>query len=201
MGTIITILLLIILAVGLFIYEKRKINTNEIALIATLGAFAGISRIPFAALPGVQPTTFLVILSGSVLGALPGFMVGVISAAVSNGILGYGPYAIWQMVSWGLAGGVSGFIFHKKKWPSKIIIVPYCFLWGFIFDYIMNAWHFLNFVFPHNMKTFVAVYSSSFFHDLSHGVSNGIFAFIFGKDLFYILKRFEDKLHGVKYEE
>ena len=201
MGAIITLILLGVLGLGLFIYEKKKLSTSQIALIATLGAFAGVSRIPFAALPGIQPTTFLVILSGMVLGTLPGFMVGVIAAAISSAVLGYGPYVVWQMLSWGLAGAVSGIIFYKKICPSKIIMVPYCFIWGFLFDYIMNFWHFLNFVFPHNITTFIAVYSSSFFHDFAHSASNGIFAFIFGKDLFYILKRFEGRLHGVQYED
>ena len=71
MGAIITLILLGVLGLGLFIYEKKKLSTSQIALIATLGAFAGVSRIPFAALPGIQPTTFLVILSGMVLGTLP----------------------------------------------------------------------------------------------------------------------------------
>ncbi|MBN2898622.1 MAG: ECF transporter S component [Clostridia bacterium] len=200
MATLITIGLVGILALGLFLYEKKKMNTHEIALIASLGAFAGVSRIPFAALPNIQPTTFLVIISGMVLGPLNGFMVGIIAALVSNSFLGHGPYTIWQMLAWGLAGGISGLIFYQKSLPAKPVLAAYCFLWGFLFDYIMNAWHFLNFVYPHTWQTFIALYGASLFHDMAHGISNAAFAFVFGKDLHLILKRYENRLNGVHYE-
>jgi len=201
MGTLITLILVGVLAAGLLIYDKKRLSTHEIALIATLGAFAGVSRIPFAALPNIQPTTFLVIVSGIVLGPLPGFMVGAIAAIVSNSFLGHGPFTIWQMIAWGLAGGVSGVIYHNKKTPPRLLLAVYCFAWGFLFDYIMNAWHYLNFVFPHTVTTFLAVYSASFFHDLAHATSNAAFSIVFGKDLFVILKRYAARLSGVTYEE
>jgi energy-coupling factor transport system substrate-specific component len=185
----------------LLLYERKKLSTHEIALIATLGAFAGVARIPFAALPNIQPTTFLVIMSGMVLGPINGFMVGLIAALVSNSFLGHGPFTIWQMLAWGLSGGISGLLFYRKNLPTRPILALYCFAWGFIFDYIMNAWHFLNFVFPHNLQTFVAVYSASFFHDMAHSVSNAVFAFLFGKDLYTILKRYERRLTGVHHED
>lgn len=200
MGTLITLLLLGLLGFALLLYEKQKISTHEIALIATLGAFAGVARIPFAALPNIQPTTFLVIISGAVFGPLPGFMVGVIAAVVSNSFLGHGPFTIWQMLAWGLAGGISAIVFYKKKLPPRWIMVFYCFIWGFVFDYIMNAWHFLNFVFPHTWQSFLALYSASFFHDMAHASSNAIFAFIFAKDLHIILSRYKNRLTGEHHE-
>ena len=200
MATLITLSLMGILLLGLILYERKRLTTHEIAFIASLGAFSGVSRLPFAALPNIQPTTFLVIISGMVLGPLPGFMVGAIAALVSNSFLGHGPFTIWQMLAWGLAGGVSGLLFYKKQLLPKPILAIYCFTWGFLFDYIMNAWHFLNFVFPHTWQTFLAVYSASFFHDMAHGLSNAIFAFLFGKDLWLILNRYAKRLTGVTHE-
>lgn len=200
MATLMTLTLMGLLLLGLIIYEKKKLTTHEIAFIATLGSFAGVSRIPFAALPNIQPTTFLVIMSGMVLGPLPGFMVGAISAVVSNSFLGHGLFTIWQMLAWSLAGGISGLLFYKKECLSKPLLGIYCFAWGFLFDYIMNAWHFLNFVFPHTWKSFLALYSASFFHDMAHGFSNAIFAILFGKDLWLILSRYASRLTGASHE-
>lgn len=163
MGSMITLGLLAILLIGLLIYERKNISTQEIALIASLGAFSGLARIPFAALPNIQPTTFLVIMSGMVFGPLSGFMVGVIGALVSNSFLGHGLFTIWQMLAWGLAGIISGLLFYERSLLPKALLACYCFAWGFLFDYIMNAWHYLNFVYPHTWQTFLAVYSASFF--------------------------------------
>jgi hypothetical protein len=61
-------------------------------------------RIPFAALPGVQPTSFLVMVSGLVFGPQAGFMIGAMAALASNFFLGQGPWTPWQMLGWGLMG-------------------------------------------------------------------------------------------------
>ena len=58
----------------------------------------------FAAVPNVQGTTDVALLSGYVLGPAPGFMVGALAALASNLFLGQGPWTPWQMVGWGAAG-------------------------------------------------------------------------------------------------
>jgi len=84
----------ILLAALAFFYwgfEQGKASSREIALIAVLGAAAAVGRIPFAALPNVQPTTFMVIVSGFVFGPRAGFMVGSTAALVSNFFWGRAP--------------------------------------------------------------------------------------------------------------
>ncbi|HBI26119.1 MAG TPA: ECF transporter S component, partial [Peptococcaceae bacterium] len=71
-------------------FERSAISSREVVLIASLAALAAVCRVPFAPLPGVQPTTFLVIVSGYVFGARSGFMVGAIAALASNFFLGQG---------------------------------------------------------------------------------------------------------------
>lgn len=88
-------------------YDRRGASAKEVALIATLAALAALGRIPFAAIPSLQPTTFLVLITGYVFGVVPGFMVGSLAAFVSNFFLGHGPWTPWQMLGWGLVG-VSG---------------------------------------------------------------------------------------------
>ncbi|WDU83795.1 hypothetical protein [Caloramator sp. Dgby_cultured_2] len=49
-----------------------------------MAAMGGVFRIPFAGVPNVQPTTFIVAVSGYTLGSVEGFIVGVLSAFISN---------------------------------------------------------------------------------------------------------------------
>ena len=64
--------------------EETGFSAREVSVVATLGALAAVLRIPFAAIPGVQPTTFLVFATGYVFGMRSGFLVGMLSALLSN---------------------------------------------------------------------------------------------------------------------
>ncbi|WP_058485476.1 ECF transporter S component [Defluviitalea phaphyphila] len=200
-GLILGLSLLILFIIIVVSYERRKISIKEISLLATLSGLAGVSRVPFSAIPNVQPTTFLVIISGYVLGPFYGFMVGFIATLVSNGFLGHGPWTPWQMLSWGLAGLSAGILNKFFKNPSRIFLSIFAFLWGFLFDYIMNLWHFITFVYPHTLKSFILVYSTSFYFDLMHALGNFGFMYFFGKDFITILKRFKYRLNFIKEEE
>lgn len=73
-----------ILFMSYFYFEKSHAGTKEIAIIATLSAFAAISRIIFALIPNVQPVTFLVAISGFVFGPYEGFLIGSTTAFLSD---------------------------------------------------------------------------------------------------------------------
>ena len=64
-------------------FEKAEVSAKEIALIATMTTFAGISRIPLCCFPSFQPTTFVDDYRLCFWGT-DGFMVGAMSALVSN---------------------------------------------------------------------------------------------------------------------
>lgn len=64
------------LAFAYWCFEKSVASPKEVGAVAALGAIAAVSRVPFAALPNVQPTTFIVIAAGFVFGPLAGFMAG-----------------------------------------------------------------------------------------------------------------------------
>ena len=85
-------------------YERRRPSAKLVALVAALAALAVAARVLFAAVPNVQGTTDVALLSGYVLGPAPGFMVGALAALASNLFLGQGPWTPWQMVGWGAAG-------------------------------------------------------------------------------------------------
>ena len=89
--------MLLLLATFFGRFEETSVSSKEVALIGILGAIIAASRIPFAAIPNVQPCTFLIMAVGLVFGPLAGFMVGGTTAIVSNLFLGMGPWTIWQM--------------------------------------------------------------------------------------------------------
>lgn len=175
-------------------YDRKEVSTKEIALIATLAAFAGLSRVPFAAIPSLQPTTFLVLISGYVFGAGPGFMVGSLAAFVSNLFLGHGPWTPWQMMAWGLVG-ISGGILGRWKWKyTNLSLLILSFMWGLFFGWILNIWHWFTFVYPLTLKSFIAVQLTSIWFDFIHALGNVLFMYFLGTDLIKILHRFKRRL-------
>jgi len=65
-------------------FERRNISGRELVMLAVLAAVAAVSRVPFASIPSVQPSTFVIIVTGIALGAESGFVVGALTALVSN---------------------------------------------------------------------------------------------------------------------
>ena len=185
---------LFILAVAFYAYERRGIPAREAALIATLAALAGLSRVPFAGLPAIQPTTFMVIVTGRVFGPGAGFMVGAMAPLVSNMFLGHGPWTPWQMLAWGVAGlsgGLFKYIFVRyRRWPMVVLAL----VWGFLFGWFMNTWHWLTFVHPLTLSSFLAVQATSFWFDAVHGLTSAAFMYLAGRELVNILYRFNRRL-------
>lgn len=184
----------IIIFAGYFYFEKSSFGAKEIAVIATLSAFAAISRLPFAAIPNVQPTTFIVAISGLVFGPYSGFLVGSTTAFVSNIFLGQGPWTPWQMFSWGLVGAVSGLIGKKKGGISVLGFSLVCFLFGFMFDWIMNLWHVLGFVRPLNLQTVALAYLTGLTVDIMHACGNFVFSMVFFEKFQKVLLRSKKRL-------
>ncbi|MFZ5649168.1 MAG: ECF transporter S component [Bacillota bacterium] len=187
-------IMLIALAFFYWGFEQGKASSREIALIAVLGAVAAVGRVPFAALPNVQPTTFMVIVSGFVFGPRAGFMVGSTAALVSNFFLGQGPWTPWQMFAWGLAGASAGLIKMVCPGIGTRGMSAFNFVWGYLFGWIMNLWFWTAFIQPLNWQSFVAAYAASFWFDTFHAAGNATFYLLFGSSFNKILKRFRRKL-------
>jgi energy-coupling factor transport system substrate-specific component len=204
LGALILVLLLSLFALLLLIFEKSKADEKVIAVIATLGALAAVARIPFAGLPNIQPTTFLVMVSGYVFGVRVGFLTGAIAALFSNVFLGQGPWTLWQMLAWGLAGASAGLLCRAlenkregqllatraKRW----IFTGACTMWGYLFGWIMNLWIFFGLGATMNMKSLMALNAGSFFFDTAHAVGNFLFARLFAESFTRIFQRYHRKL-------
>lgn len=183
-----------ILFLSYFYFEKSMLGTKEIAVIATLSAFTAISRIAFAPIPNVKPVTFLVALSGFVFGPYEGFLIGSTSAFLSNIFFGQGPWTPWQMFSWGLVGIISGIWGRKGKRVSALKFSIICFIYGFMFDWIMNFWYVLGFVKPITIQSVIMAYMSGLTFDILHGGGSFIFSIIFYDSFIDVLLRYKRRL-------
>ncbi|MEG6616822.1 ECF transporter S component [Peptococcaceae bacterium 1198_IL3148] len=174
--------------------EKSRPSAKEIAVLATLAALAALGRVPFAAIPNVQPTTFLVLISGYVFGSRAGFTVGVLAALTSNFFLGLGPWAPWQMLAWGLAGLTAGWWGRLQSSANIGFLVIFAVAWGYLYGAIMNLWHWLTFIYPLNWQTFAATYATAIWFDTLHGLGNGVFMWLMGKEFIKILQRYKKRM-------
>jgi len=183
---------LLILAFA-FSFEASAMSSREIALIAMLSTLSAVSRIPFAAIPSVQPSTFLIICSGYVFGPLPGFMVGAVTALVSNFFLGQGPWTPYQMFAWGLVGILAA-LMHKLH-AGILVMVIFGLVCGYLYGWIMNTWYWVSFSYPLTLRTFLVYQATSIWFDTLHALSNAVLLGIFGLKTIRILERFEKRFH------
>lgn len=179
-------------------FEKRKVNSKEIVLLAMLAALAAVSRVPFASIPSVQPTSFIVIMAGIVFGSEAGFLVGAISALVSNIFLGQGPWTPWQMFAWGMMGMTAGLLKDVALMKLRIGLSIFGFVWGYLFGWFMNIWFMMANVENWSIQYFIATYTSSFYFDLAHGVTNVVLILLFSVSWIKVLQRFKKKYALVK---
>lgn len=174
-------------------FEIRKITSREIVILAILAAIAAVSRVPFAPLPSVQPTSFVIIITGLVFGAESGFIVGAVAAIVSNIFLGQGPWTPWQMYAWGMMGMTAGLLrntwWMKQMWGKLL----FGFVWGYLFGWFMNFWIIVSTIENFTWAFFISIYVASIYFDLAHGLSNVFFLLIFSASWIRILHRFKKK--------
>ena len=190
-GLIVTILTLLIIAAFFFEFEGIATSSKMIALVSMLGTISAVLRIPFAALPSVQPCTFLIICSGYVFGPIAGFMVGAITPLVSNFFLGQGPWTPYQMLAWGLAGVSAAYV--RRFHLNRIGLVIFGILWGYLYGWIIDVWFWSSFVYPLTLKTFIVAQLNSAWFDSLHAMGNAIFLGFFGEKTIAILERFKKR--------
>lgn len=191
---IVTTGVFLLLFLSYFYFENSSLGNKEIALIATLSTFAALGRVAFAPFPNIKPTTFIVAISGLVFGPYEGFLIGATSAFISNIFLGQGPWTPWQMFAWGSVGFISGIIGKRKKVMSVEAFSFICFLFGFMFDWIMNLWYVVGFIKPLTWKGILLAYLTGLTFDLAHAASSFIFCIIFFSAFYKVLDRFKRRL-------
>lgn len=189
----------LLLAVG-YVTLTHSLSSREIAAVASLGALSAAGRVAFVAIPSVQPSTVLVIVSGWVLGPAAGFTVGATTALVSNVFLGQGPWTVWQMLSWGCIGMVGGFLGRLDVSRPVRWIVVYSVVAGFAFGWAMDVWFWLSFVYPHTLVSLLVAVGAGLVFDAMHAAGNAAFALVFAGRAVELLRQFRARMH-VEYVE
>ncbi len=171
--------------------ESGPGSARELAVVATLGAAAAAGRVLFAAIPGVQPVTVIVVAAGVALGARAGLAVGGIAALVSNFFLGQGPWTPWQMLAWGGCGAVGALAapLLRRRVPFALA----CLSLGFAFSGLMDVWEWYSF-YPHTWAALTVQLGRGVWFDAAHAAGNLVLALAAGPELRRLLERYGRRL-------
>lgn len=178
-------------AAGFVAFEARGATVRDVALVAVLGAAAGALRVPFAAVPGVQPTTFVVMAVGFALGPVNGFVVGVLAAVSSNTVLGHGPWTLLQAVAWGLAGASAHLM--PRRW-GRWALAGLGLAWGIAFGAITNVYVWLTTQPVLTLRSYLAVAWLSLPLDLAHGIATAGLFVAAGRPVLRVLRRARERV-------
>ena len=190
-GVIAAVLAILVCVALFFEFESAVTSSKEIALIAMLGTISAVLRVPFAAIPSVQPCTYLIICSGYVFGPIAGFTVGAMTALVSNFFLGQGPWTLFQMIAWGFAGLSAGFL--NRLHLNRFLLIAIGILWGYLYGLITNIWFWTAFVYPLTLKTLFITQLNAVWFDTLHAIGNAVFLGTLGMKTIGVLERFKKR--------
>lgn len=180
-----------------YVLMASSLSSKEVATIATLATLSAVGRVAFAAIPSVQPSTVLIIISGYVFGPGAGFLVGATTGLVSNFFLGQGPWTIWQMLAWALVGAGAGLLGRARQDVGTAGLAVFAAVCGLLFSWTMNLWFWVSFVYPHTAGTLATAFATSLWFDILHAVGNVVFAIAIGPRAIEILARFRSRFHVV----
>jgi energy-coupling factor transport system substrate-specific component len=185
-----------VLAAGLGWYEVARPSSKLVALVAALASAAVAGRVAFAAIPNVQATTDIVLISGYALGAGPGFAVGAVAALASNFFLGQGPWTPWQMLGWGgvgLVGAVLARFVPPRAYVGRMTRAAFaccCALAGLAFGAWMDLFTLTTFSPRHSLYAYLAISAVSLPFNVAHAIGNALVYVAFGPALIRLLLRF-----------
>ncbi len=188
------------LGAGACWYERARLSSKEIPILVVLAAVAALGRVPFAAIPSVQPTTFFVMISGLVFGPLAGIVVGASAAFGSNIFLGQGPWTPWQMLAWALCGASCGIASNIRPARQMTLLLVMGVLWGYLFGWLMNFWYWISFVYPLTIRSWLATTIASCWFDTLHAIGNVCFVVLCGPSCLRMLGHFRQRL-TITYQE
>lgn len=174
-------------------FEKEKVTSREITLIASLVALAVVSRAAFYLVPQVKPIGAVVAVSGVCLGGKRGYLVGALSMLVSNFLFGQGIWTPFQMVAMGFVGLIFGAVFSKIK-VNKISLALVGFLSvTVVYGLIVDLSTVLMISGNMNIKSVLSVYLAGAPFNLIFGVTTAVFLFLFGEAFIKKIDRINTK--------
>lgn len=163
-------------------FEKKKVRTRRMVIIAVMTALSVIGRFVFSAIPAFKPISAIVVITAIWLGPECGFMVGSLSALISNMYFGQGPWTPFQMIAWGLIGVIAGLPFLSKLLKrSRLALSIYGIISGAAFSCIMDVWTVIWYNGEFSWSLLAAAIISAAPFIISYAVSNVIFLLTLGK--------------------
>ena len=180
-----------VLAIAFWWYERRRPPARTVALVAAMAALAVVGRLAFAAVPGVKPTTDIVLFAGYALGGVPGFMVGAVTAVASNVFFGQGPWTLWQMVAWGAVGlgGAALARVQRGREPSRWTLAAACAVAAAVFGAFMDVYQW-SFAAEQTAGTYGAVAGTSLGYNAAHILASATFAALIGPTFIRAIQRY-----------
>lgn len=166
-------------------FEKRKVKTGEIVIIAIMTALSVAARSVMIFIPQAKPTCALVIVTAIAFGPNVGFLTGALSMFLSNFIFGQGMFTPFQMLGMGLVGFICGAVFSGKKHSKNRIAVSLtggllCFgLYGFVVD----SCSVLMLSSSLTLSSAIPFYLSGLTFNLIHGVTTAVLLFFINKPM------------------
>lgn len=188
----------------LLVYQverKSSFNSRQVSLVAALTAISAAGR----AAAGVgmlflQPTMFLPLITGWVMGARIGFFVGATTPLISNFFMGQGPWTPFQMLAWGLVGA-SGALARRiipDLHPVCLAVITCC--WGYLYGAVMDLWQWCTFMHPLTLQGYLALWIAGAGFDSMRALGNFFFCGVLGAQTVKILEYYQKKMH-VQYLE
>ena len=180
------VLIIILSMIPFFVFfEKRKIKTSEIVLVAMMVALCVASRAVMAFVPQIKPTCALVIVTAVAFGPNVGFVTGSLAMLVSNFLFGQGMFTPFQMLGMGLVGFFCGLLFYRKKYNTNRLAVSItggliCF---FVYGLTVDLCSILMMVTSYTPKAVISVYASGVPFNLIHAVTTAVLLFFINKPM------------------
>jgi energy-coupling factor transport system substrate-specific component len=179
------IITLIILIMIIFSKQIKNLGIRKLTTIAILCALAAAGGAALRSIPGVQPTSFIIISCGALFGGGAGFLCGLISALLFDLLSVISIFTLWRMLFWGIMGMIAAYIPAKKP----VFMAIYGFVWGFIFGWVMNSVYFIKGLMPFSIAAFLFSCVSSFWFDFLHGITNAVLLLVLSKGTFILLQK------------
>ncbi|WP_018156215.1 ECF transporter S component [Demetria terragena] len=121
--------------------SRGGLDAKAVATLGVLAALGGALRVLSAGTAGLEPTFFLIILGGRVLGRAGGFLLGalaILTGAFLTG--GVGPWLPYQMLAAGWVGLGAALLPQVSPRAERWLLAAYGLLTGVLFGVVMNLW-------------------------------------------------------------
>lgn len=187
-----TLVILLSIASFMFLFDRKKIRTREIMIIAVMSTLAVLGRVFLFFAPEVKIMSAIVVISGMTLGPVCGFLVGAVSAFTSNFFFGQGSWTVWQMYALGMVGLLSGIMLKNRRGKLTVSITGFLLVF-LVYGFIVNFHSLLFFSGNVSLESAKLIYIPAVPFDLMHGFTTFVFLWFFEETFYQKIERVKMK--------